>query len=195
MGARRGEGGQLPREKVTLSIANSGHTTPGVPLISPPSHHGIYSTEDLAQLIYDLKQVNPRANICVKLVSQPGIGIIASGVVKAGAEIILISGNDGGTGASPLGSLKHTGLPWELGLFEVHRTLTENSLRNMVTLRVDGGLKSGRDVVVAAMLGAEEFDFGTSALVSVGCVMARQCHLNTCPVGIATRDPELRKKY
>lgn len=194
-GAKPGEGGQLPGEKVTLSIANNRHTTPGVSLISPPPHHDIYSIEDLAQLIYDLKQVNPRANICVKLVSQFGIGIIASGVVKAGADTILISGNDGGTGASPLGSLKHTGLPWELGLSEVHRTLTENGLRGMVTLRVDGGLKNARDVVIASMLGAEEYDFGTSALVAVGCVMARQCHLNTCPAGIATQDPELRKKY
>lgn len=194
-GAKPGEGGQLPGEKVTLSIANSRHTTPGVSLISPPPHHDIYSIEDLAQLIYDLKQVNPRANICVKLVSQYGIGIIASGVVKAGADIILISGNDGGTGASPLGSIKHTGLPWEVGLVEVNRTLLNNGLRNMVTLRVDGGFKSGRDVVIAALLGAEEYDFGTSALVSIGCVMARQCHQNTCPVGIATQDQELRKRF
>ncbi|MEW6702483.1 MAG: glutamate synthase large subunit, partial [Bacteroidota bacterium] len=194
-GAKPGEGGQLPGEKVTLSIANDRHTTPGVPLISPPPHHDIYSIEDLAQLIYDLKQVNPRANICVKLVSQFGIGIIASGVVKAGADTILISGNDGGTGASPLGSLKHTALPWEVGLAEVHRTLIQNGLRSRVTLRVDGGLKNARDVIIAALLGAEEFDFGTSALVAVGCVMARQCHLNTCPAGIATQDKELRKKF
>ena len=194
-GAKPGEGGQLPGEKVTLSIANSRHTTPGVPLISPPPHHDIYSIEDLAQLIYDLKQVNPRANICVKLVSQFGIGIIASGVVKAGADIILISGNDGGTGASPLGSIKHTGLPWEVGLVEVHKTLLNNGLRNNVTLRVDGGLKNGRDVFIAALLGAEEYDFGTAALISIGCVMARQCHQNTCPVGIATQDEELRKRF
>lgn len=194
-GAKPGEGGQLPGEKVTLSIANNRHTTPSVPLISPPPHHDIYSIEDLAQLIYDLKQVNPRANICVKLVSQFGIGIIASGVVKAGADTILISGNDGGTGASPLGSLKHTGLPWEIGLSEVHRTLTQNGLRNKVTLRIDGGLKNARNVIIGAMLGAEEYDFGTSALVALGCVMARQCHLNTCPVGIATQDIELRKKF
>ncbi len=194
-GAKPGEGGQLPGEKVTLSIANNRYTTVGVPLISPPPHHDIYSIEDLAQLIYDLRQVNPRAKICVKLVSQFGVGIIASGVVKAGADIILISGNDGGTGASPLGSLKHTGLPWEIGLAEVHRTLIENGLRNMVTLRVDGGLKNAKDIIVAAMLGAEEFDFGTSALVALGCVMARQCHLNTCPVGIATQDPALKKKF
>lgn len=194
-GAKPGEGGQLPGEKVTLSIANSRHTTPGVPLISPPPHHDIYSIEDLAQLIYDLKQVNPRANICVKLVSQFGIGIIASGVVKAGADTILISGNDGGTGASPLGSIKHTGLPWELGLAEVHRTLIQNGLRNMVTLRVDGGLKNASDIIIAALLGAEEYDFGTSAVIALGCVMARQCHLNTCPAGIATQDSDLRKKF
>ncbi len=194
-GAKPGEGGQLPGEKVTLSIANNRYTTPGVALISPPPHHDIYSIEDLAQLIYDLRQVNPRANICVKLVSQFGIGIIASGVVKAGADTILISGNDGGTGASPIGSLKHTGLPWEIGLSEVHRTLIQNDLRKRVTLRVDGGLKNAHDVIIAATLGAEEFDFGTSALVSLGCVMARQCHLNTCPTGIATQDEELRKRF
>lgn len=194
-GAKPGEGGQLPGEKVTLSIAHDRHTTPGVPLISPPPHHDIYSIEDLAELIYDLRQVNPRAVICVKLVSQYGIGIIASGVVKAGADVILISGNDGGTGASPLGSIKNTGLPWEIGLSEVHRVLHDNGLRGRVTLRVDGGLKEARDIVIAAMLGAEEFDFGTGALVALGCVMARQCHLNTCPVGIATQDKELRKRF
>lgn len=194
-GAKPGEGGQLPGEKVTLSIANGRHTTPGVPLISPPPHHDIYSIEDLAQLIYDLKQVNPRANICVKLVSQYGIGIIAAGVVKAGADAILISGNNGGTGASPLGSIKHIGLSWEIGLAEVHRTLLQNGLRSRVTLRVDGGFKTAGDVIVAALLGAEEYDFGTSALVAIGCVMARQCHLNTCPAGIATQDKELRKNY
>ncbi len=194
-GAKPGEGGQLPGDKVTLSIAMSRHTTPGVTLISPPPHHDIYSIEDLAQLIYDLRQVNPRANISVKLVSQYGVGIIASGVVKAGADNILISGNDGGTGASPLGSVKNTGLPWEIGLAEVHRTLIQNGLRNRVTLRVDGGLKNGEDIIKAALLGAEEFDFGTAAVVALGCVMARQCHSNTCPVGIATQDPELRKKF
>ena len=194
-GAKPGEGGQLPGEKVTLSIAISRHTTPGVTLISPPPHHDIYSIEDLAELIYDLKQVNPRALISVKLVSQFGIGIIASGVVKAGADIILVSGNDGGTGASPLGSVKHTGLPWEIGLMEVHRTLLQNGLRKKVTLRVDGGLKTGFDIVIAALLGAEEYDFGTSAVVALGCVMARQCHLNTCPVGIATQNEDLRKKF
>ncbi len=194
-GAKPGEGGQLPGEKVTLSIAISRHTTPGVSLISPPPHHDIYSIEDLAQLIYDLKQVNPRAHVSVKLVSQYGIGIIASGVVKAGADNILISGNDGGTGASPLGSVKHTGLPWEIGLSEVHRTLTENGMRNRVILRVDGGFKTAEDIVIAALLGAEEYDFGTSAVVALGCVMARQCHLNTCPAGIATQDEGLRKKF
>jgi glutamate synthase domain-containing protein 2/glutamate synthase domain-containing protein 1/glutamate synthase domain-containing protein 3 len=194
-GAKPGEGGQLPGEKVTLSLANDRHTTPGVPLISPPPHHDIYSIEDIAQLIYDLKQVNPRANICVKLVSQFGIGIIASGVVKAGADIVLISGNDGGTGASPLGSIKHTGLPWEIGLSEVHRTLTENGLRKRVVLRVDGGIKNAKDIIIAALLGAEEYDFGTSALIALGCIMARRCHLNNCPTGIATQDEELRKKF
>ncbi|MCH7722733.1 MAG: glutamate synthase large subunit [Bacteroidetes bacterium] len=194
-GAKPGEGGQLPGEKVTLSLANDRHTTPGVPLISPPPHHDIYSIEDIAQLIYDLRQVNPRANICVKLVSQFGIGIIASGVVKAGADIVLVSGHDGGTGATPLGSMKHTGLPWEIGLSEVHRTLTENGLRKRVVLRVDGGIKNAKDIIVAALLGAEEYDFGTSALIALGCIMARRCHLNNCPAGIATQDPELRKKF
>ncbi len=194
-GAKPGEGGQLPGEKVTLQIAHERHTTPGVPLISPPPHHDIYSIEDIAQLIYDLKQVNPRANICVKLVSQPGVGIVAAGVVKAGADVILISGSDGGTGASPLGSLKHTGFPWEIGLAEVHRTLSEFGLRDRITLRVDGGFKNGRDVVIASLLGAEEYDFGTSALIALGCVMARKCHQNNCPVGIATQDEKLRAKF
>jgi glutamate synthase domain-containing protein 2/glutamate synthase domain-containing protein 1/glutamate synthase domain-containing protein 3 len=194
-GAKPGEGGHLPGEKVTLSIANNRHATPGVTLISPPPHHDIYSIEDLAQLIFDLKEVNPYAKISVKLVSQFGIGIVASGVAKAGADIILISGNDGGTGASPLGSLKHTGLPWELGLVEVHNVLLENGLRHKIVLRVDGGIKNARDIIIAAILGAEEFDFGTSALVAIGCVMARQCHSNTCPAGIATQDLELRKRF
>jgi len=194
-GAKPGEGGQLPGHKVTLDIANVRMTTPGVPLISPPPHHDIYSIEDIAQLIYDLKQVNRRAKISVKLVSQPGIGLIACGVVKAGADIILVSSGDGGTGATPLGSMKHTGLPWELGLAEVHQTLISNNLRTQVTLRVDGGLKKGKDIVIGALLGAEEYDFGTSALISIGCVMARKCHKNTCPVGIATQDIKLRKKF
>ena len=194
-GAKPGEGGQLPGFKVTHLIASARSATPGMPLISPPPHHDIYSIEDIKQLIYDLKVVNPRAKISVKLVAQPGIGVIASGVVKAGADIILVSGADGGTGASPLGSLKHTGFPWEYGLAETHQTLHANGLRDRVTLRVDGGLKWGKDIIVAAILGAEEFDFGTSALVALGCVMARQCHLNTCPAGIATNDEKYIKKF
>ncbi len=194
-GAKPGEGGQLPGHKVTAQIAHARSSTPGVPLISPPPHHDIYSIEDIKQLIHDLKQVNPRALVSVKLVAQPGVGTIASGVTKAGADIILISGGDGGTGASPLGSLKHTGFPWELGLAEVHQTLTENHLRERIILRVDGGLRTAEDIIKAALLGAEEFDFGTSALIALGCVMARQCHLNTCPVGIATQDKALMKKF
>ena len=176
-------------------IAATRSSAPGVPLISPPPHHDIYSIEDIKQLIYDLKDVNPRAKVSVKLVSQPGVGIVASGVVKAGANIILISGADGGTGASPLGSQKHTGFPWEYGLAETHQTLYANGLREYVTLRVDGGLKTAEDIIFAAMLGAEEFDFGTSALIALGCVMARQCHLNTCPVGIATTDEKVEKRF
>ena len=194
-GAKPGEGGQLPGHKVTLAIAGVRNSTPGVPLISPPPHHDIYSIEDIAQLIYDLKQVNPRAAVSVKLVSQPGVGTIAAGVVKGGADIVLVAGCDGGTGASPLGSIKHNGMPWELGLAEVHQTLTANGLRSRCTLRVDGGFKNGRDVVMAAALGAEEFDFGTALLVSLGCIMARQCHLNTCPTGIATQDEKLRERF
>ncbi|UCH11464.1 MAG: glutamate synthase subunit alpha, partial [Fidelibacterota bacterium] len=194
-GAKPGEGGQLPGHKVSLSIATVRNSTPGVPLISPPPHHDIYSIEDIAQLIYDLKQVNPRAAVSVKLVSQPGVGTIASGVVKGGADVVLISGCDGGTGASPLGSIKNAGLPWELGLAEAHQVLTANGLRSRTTLRVDGGLKSGRDIVIATLLGAEEYDFGTAALVALGCVMARRCHLNTCPAGIATQDATLRRRF
>ena len=194
-GAKPGEGGQLPGHKVTLEIANARSTTPGVSLISPPPHHDIYSIEDISQLIFDLNQVNPRAKVSVKLVSQPGIGLVASGVVKAGADIILISGYDGGTGATPLGSMKHTGLPWEQGLAEVHQTLVQNKLRNQVILRIDGGIKGSRDIIIGALLGAEEFDFGSAALISLGCIMARQCHQNTCPVGIATQDSELRKRF
>jgi glutamate synthase domain-containing protein 2/glutamate synthase domain-containing protein 1/glutamate synthase domain-containing protein 3 len=194
-GAKPGEGGQLPGHKVSVKIASARAATPGVPLISPPPHHDIYSIEDIAQLIYDLKQVNPRAKVSVKLVAQPGVGTVASGVVKAGADVVLISGGDGGTGASPLGSIKHAGLPWELGLPETHQALTANGLRSRVTLRVDGGIKEARDVIIAALLGAEEFDFGTSVLVAIGCVMARQCHLNTCPAGIATQDEEFQKKF
>ncbi len=194
-GAKPGEGGQLPGHKVTLEIATARGATPGVPLISPPPHHDIYSIEDIAQLIFDLKAVNPRVKVSVKLVSQPGVGIVACGVVKAGADIVLISGGDGGTGASPAGSIRHTGLPWELGLAETHQSLSANGLRSRVTLRVDGGIATGRDIVIAALLGAEEYDFGTSLLVALGCVMARQCHLNTCPVGIATQDPEFRRRF
>ena len=194
-GAKPGEGGQLPGHKVTVGIATVRKSTPGVPLISPPPHHDIYSIEDIAQLIYDLKQVNPRSLVSVKLVAQPGVGTIACGVLKGGADIVLISGGDGGSGASPLGSLKHTGLPWELGLAETHQALTANGLRSRVTLRVDGGLKNGLDVVMATLLGAEEYDFGTALLVALGCVMARKCHLNTCPTGIATQDENLRRRF
>lgn len=194
-GAKPGEGGQLPGHKVSVEIAKVRHATSGVTLISPPPHHDIYSIEDLAQLIFDLREANPIAKIFVKLVSEAGVGTIAAGVVKAGADGILISGHDGGTGAAPLSSIRHAGLPWELGLSEAHQMLLHNQLRQSVMLRVDGGLKTGLDVIKAALLGAEEFGFGTAALVSAGCVMVRQCHLNTCPVGIATQDPILRAKY
>ena len=194
-GAKPGEGGQLPGHKVSAQIAHARSATPGVPLISPPPHHDIYSIEDIKQLIHDLKEVNPRANVSVKLVAQPGVGTVASGVAKAGADIILISGGDGGTGASPLGSLKHTGLPWELGLSETHQALVANGLREQIILRVDGGMRTANDIVMAAILGAEEFDFGTSVMVVLGCVMARQCHLNTCPAGIATQDKHFIKKF
>ena len=188
-GSKPGEGGQLPGHKVNGLIARLRHSAPGVTLISPPPHHDIYSIEDLSQLIHDLKQVNPEAKICVKLVAQTGVGTVAAGVAKALADVILISGHDGGTGASPLASIKHAGGPWELGLAEAQQVLMLNNLRERVTLRTDGGLKTGRDIVVAAMLGAEEFNFGTAALVALGCVYVRQCHLNTCPVGIAPRIP------
>jgi glutamate synthase domain-containing protein 3 len=194
-GSKPGEGGQLPGHKVTLEIAAIRHSVPGVTLISPPPHHDIYSIEDLAQLIYDLREINPTASIAVKLVSEAGIGTIAAGVAKAGADVIHISGHDGGTGASPLGSIKNAGTPWELGLAETQQALVMNGLRSRVRLRVDGGLKTGRDVLIAAMLGADEFGFATAAVVALGCVMARQCHLNTCPVGIATQDPALRRKF
>jgi glutamate synthase domain-containing protein 2/glutamate synthase domain-containing protein 1/glutamate synthase domain-containing protein 3 len=194
-GAKPGEGGQLPGHKVSAYIAKLRHSVPGVTLISPPPHHDIYSIEDLAQLIYDLKQVNPRARICVKLVSTAGVGTIAAGVAKAHADIILVSGHDGGTGASPLSSIKHAGGPWELGVAEAHQILMLNGLRNRVTLRTDGGMRSGEDIVYAALLGAEEFNFGTSALIAMGCVYVRQCHLNTCPVGVATLDDRLRAKF
>ena len=194
-GAKPGEGGQLPGHKVYPWVARVRHSTPGVGLISPPPHHDIYSIEDLAQLIADLQQANPRARIHVKLVAQSGIGTVAAGVAKAHADVILISGHDGGTGAAPLTSLKHAGVPWELGLAEAQQVLMLNGLRDRVTLQVDGQLKTGRDVLIAALLGAEEFGFATAPLVVMGCVMMRVCHLNTCPVGIATQDPELRRKF
>ena len=193
-GAKPGEGGQLPGMKVTELIARLRHSTPGVTLISPPPHHDIYSIEDLAQLIYDLKQINPRAKVTVKLVSQSGVGTIAAGVAKAKADVILISGHNGGTGASPQTSIKYAGLPWEMGITEAHQVLAINNLRDRVTLRTDGGLRTGRDIVIAAMLGAEEFGIGTAALIAMGCIMVRQCQSNTCPVGVCTQDPELREK-
>ena len=194
-GAKPGEGGQLPGHKVTEAIARVRFTTPGVTLISPPPHHDIYSIEDLAQLIYDLKTVNPRARVSVKLVSEVGVGTIAAGVAKARADMVLIAGHDGGTGASPLTSIKHAGLPWELGLAETQQTLMANRLRDRIRVQTDGQLKTGRDVAIAALLGAEEFGFGTTVLVSIGCVMMRKCHLNTCPVGVATQDPVLRSRF
>ena len=194
-GAKPGEGGELPGRKVDKYIARIRYSTPGVGLISPPPHHDIYSIEDLAQLIHDLKNANPSARVSVKLVSEVGVGVVASGVAKAHADHILISGDTGGTGASPLTSIKHAGLPWELGIAETHQTLVLNNLRSRVTLQTDGGLKTGRDVVIAALLGAEEFGFATAPLITLGCIMMRKCHLNTCPVGIATQDPELRAKF
>ena len=194
-GAKPGEGGQLPGFKVTEEIAKLRHSTPGVTLISPPPHHDIYSIEDLAQLIYDLKQINPKARVGVKLVASSGIGTIAAGVAKAKADIILISGHNGGTGATPQTSVKYVGIPWEMGLTEANQVLTLNKLRHLVTLRTDGGIKTGRDVVMAAMMGAEEFGVATTALVAMGCIMVRQCHSNTCPVGVCTQDDELRKKF
>ena len=194
-GAKPGEGGELPGRKVDENIARIRYSTPGVGLISPPPHHDIYSIEDLAQLIHDLKNANPSARISVKLVSEVGVGTIAAGVAKAHADHILISGDTGGTGASPLTSIKHAGLPWELGIAETHQTLVLNDLRSRTVLQTDGGLKTGRDVVIAALLGAEEMGFSTAPLITLGCIMMRKCHLNTCPVGIATQDPELREKF
>jgi glutamate synthase (NADPH/NADH) large chain/glutamate synthase (ferredoxin) len=194
-GAKPGEGGQLPGHKVSAYIAKLRHSVAGVTLISPPPHHDIYSIEDLAQLIYDLKQVNPRARVCVKLVSEAGVGTIAAGVAKAHADIILVSGHDGGTGASPLSSIKNAGGPWELGVAETHQVLMLNGLRNRVTLRTDGGMKTGEDIAIATLLGAEEYNFGTAAMIAMGCVYVRQCHLNTCPVGVATLDDRLRAKF
>ncbi len=194
-GAKPGEGGQLPGHKVYESIAKVRYSTPGVELISPPPHHDIYSIEDLAQLIYDLKNSNIHAKVSVKLVSEVGVGTIAAGVSKGKADLVLISGHDGGTGASPLSSIKHAGLPWELGLAETHQVLVQNNLRDRITVQVDGQLKTGRDVVIGALLGADEFGFATAPLIVSGCIMMRKCHSNTCPVGIATQDPELRKKF
>jgi glutamate synthase (NADPH/NADH) large chain len=194
-GAKPGEGGQLPGHKVYPWIARVRHSTPGVTLISPPPHHDIYSIEDLAQLVYDLKNANPAARIHVKLVAEVGVGTVAAGVSKAHADVVLISGHDGGTGASPLTAIKHSGIPWELGLAETQQVLMLNRLRDRIVVQVDGQLRTGRDVVIAALLGAEEFGFATAALVVSGCIMMRVCHLNTCPVGIATQDPELRKKF
>jgi glutamate synthase (NADPH/NADH) large chain len=194
-GAKPGEGGQLPGIKVTDLIARLRHSTKGVTLISPPPHHDIYSIEDLAQLIYDLKQINPRCKVTVKLVASSGVGTIAAGVAKAKADVILVSGHNGGTGASPATSIKYAGLPWEMGLTEAHQVLAMNNLRDRVTLRTDGGLRTGRDIVIAAMLGAEEFGIGTAALISMGCIMVRQCQSNTCPVGVCVQDEDLRKKF
>ncbi len=194
-GSKPGEGGQLPGVKVSEMIARLRHSTPGITLISPPPHHDIYSIEDLAQLIYDLKQINPDARVCVKLVAETGIGTIAAGVAKAKADVILVSGHSGGTGASPQSSIKYAGLPWEMGVSEVNQVLTLNRLRHRVILRTDGGIKTGRDVVIAAMLGAEEFGIGTVSLVAMGCIMVRQCHTNTCPVGVCTQNPKLRAKF
>jgi glutamate synthase (NADPH/NADH) large chain len=194
-GAKPGEGGQLPGHKVDATVAKTRHSTPGVGLISPPPHHDIYSIEDLAQLIYDLKNVNPVADISVKLVSEVGVGTVAAGVAKARADHITVSGFDGGTGASPLTSLKHAGSPWEIGLAETQQTLVLNGLRSRIALQVDGGLKTGRDVIIGALLGADEFGFATAPLIAAGCIMMRKCHLNTCPVGVATQDPVLRKRF
>jgi glutamate synthase (NADPH/NADH) large chain len=194
-GAKPGEGGQLPGHKVDKTIAAVRHSTPGVGLISPPPHHDIYSIEDLAQLIYDLKNANEKADISVKLVSEVGVGTVAAGVSKARADHVTISGFEGGTGASPLTSIKHAGSPWEIGLAETQQTLVLNELRGRIAVQVDGGLRTGRDVVVGALLGADEFGFATAPLIAAGCIMMRKCHLNTCPVGIATQDPELRKRF
>src|SRR5436309_485278 len=194
-GAKPGEGGQLPGHKVYPWIAKVRHSTPGVGLIAPPPHHDIYSIEDLAQLIHDLKNANPRARISVKLVAIAGVGTIAAGVAKAHADVVLISGHDGGTGASPLTSIKHGGVPWELGLAETQQVLRLNGLRDRIVVQVDGQMKTGRDVVIGALMGAEEFGFATAPLVVSGCIMMRVCHLNTCPVGVATQDPELRKQF
>ena len=194
-GAKPGEGGQLPGHKVYPWIAKTRYSTPGVGLISPPPHHDIYSIEDLAQLIHDLKNANPSARVHVKLVSEIGVGTVAAGVSKAHADVVLICGHDGGTGATPLTSIKHAGAPWELGLAETQQTLLRNELRDRIVVQADGQLKTGRDVMIAALLGAEEFGFATAPLVVSGCVMMRVCHLDTCPVGVATQNPELRERF
>ena len=194
-GAKPGEGGQLPGHKVDRYIGKIRFTTPGVGLISPPPHHDIYSIEDLKQLIYDLRCANPRARISVKLVAEVGVGTVAAGVAKANADHVLISGHDGGTGASPLSSIQAAGVPWEIGLAETQQTLVLNDLRSRIWVQTDGQMKTGRDVVVAALLGADEVGFSTAPLIATGCIMMRACHLNTCPVGIATQDPELRKRF
>ena len=194
-GAKPGEGGQLPGQKVYPWVAKTRHSTPGVGLISPPPHHDIYSIEDLKQLIHDLKCANPSARVHVKLVAEVGVGTVAAGVSKAKADVVLISGHDGGTGAAPLTSLKHAGGPWELGLAETQQTLLINGLRDRIVVQVDGQLKTGRDVIIGALLGAEEFGFATAPLVVSGCIMMRVCHLDTCPVGVATQNAELRKNF
>src|SRR5690606_20203598 len=194
-GAKPGEGGELPGHKVDETIARTRHSTPGVGLISPPPHHDIYSIEDLAQLIYDLKNANRQARISVKLVAETGVGTIAAGVAKGKADGVLISGHDGGTGASPLASIKYAGLPWEIGLAETQQTLVLNDLRGRIRVQTDGGLRTGRDVAIAALLGADEFGFSTAPLVALGCILMRVCHLNTCPVGIATQNPVLRQRF
>ncbi len=194
-GAKPGEGGQLPGHKVSEYIAKLRYSVPGVGLISPPPHHDIYSIEDLAQLIHDLKNANPKASISVKLVSEVGVGTVAAGVAKAKSDHVTIAGHDGGTGASPWSSIKHAGTPWELGLAETQQTLVLNRLRGRIAVQVDGQMKTGRDVVIGAMLGADEFGFATAPLVVAGCIMMRKCHLNTCPVGVATQDPVLRRKF
>ena len=194
-GSKPGEGGQLPGFKVDTHIAKLRHTVEGITLISPPPHHDIYSIEDLAQLIYDLKTFNPDNPVNVKLVSEPGVGVIAVGVAKAGADVITIAGSDGGTGASPWTSIKHAGSPWELGLSETHQALVENNMRDKVLLEVDGGLRSPKDIIIATLLGADRYGFGTLPLLALGCKMVRQCHENTCPVGIATQDENLRAKF
>jgi glutamate synthase domain-containing protein 3 len=194
-GAKPGEGGQLAGLKVDAEIAKVRHSTPGVTLISPPPHHDIYSIEDLAQLIFDLKNANPEARISVKLVAEVGVGTVAAGVAKGKADMVLIAGHDGGTGNSPISSIKHAGIPWEIGVAETQQTLVMNRLRDRIRVQADGQMRTGRDIVIAALLGAEEYGFGTIALVAIGCIMMRKCHLNTCPVGVATQDPRLRARF